>query len=584
MQGASAQQATFTSSVSRNKVAVGEQFQLSFTLNQAGGSFRPPDLSEFHVLSGPSTSTSVQFINGVMSQSYTYYFVLAGKKEGRFTIGSASVVANGKKLESKPLNVEVVKGAAAQKSNPRDPSNGYPQDISSNVFLKASVSRTKVFVGEALKVSFKVYTRISLVNVTSQKLPSFDGFWSEEIPDKSKNIQLYEEVMDGIVYNVGDLGSYLLIPQRAGTLEIGPMEMDWVVRVQGRSRSNSLFEQFFGGGYQDMKISLATKKLSVQVEPLPSAGKPASFNGAVGDFQISSRLNRHSLKKNESANLLITLNGNGNLKFIEPPVPLLADGLESYDPKVTQKLNISSDGISGQKTFDYLIIPRRGGEFLIPAQEFSYFNPAERKYKTIRLPEMKISAEGGDDDQARVLNESNPKSEVRQLGKDLAFIHTTERSFDGSFRFFNTPFYWLLLLAFPACAISYRFYFSRQLAERADVVGWRKKTASRHASERFRMAEKLASSGSTEFYTELEKGLSEYFSDRFDIPKASFSSSALSDKMKLFGVHESLQTEISVLFAKIQMARYAPSEGASSQVSDLQLARTIIQKLEEIQS
>jgi hypothetical protein len=575
-----AQQPAFNASVSKNKVAVGEQFQLSFSLNQAGGNFRPPDLSDFHVLSGPSTSTSMQFINGVMSQSYTYYYVLAAKKEGRFSIGPASVQSNGKKLESKAMNIEVVKAAASPKSNNRDQNSAYPQDISSNIFLKAYVSRSKVFVGEALKVSFKIYTRVSLVNITSQKLPSFDGFWSEEIPLANKNIQLYEEVLDGIAYNVGDLGSYLLIPQRAGSLEVGAMEMDWVIRVQGRSRSNSLFEQFFGGGYQDMKISLASNPISVNVEPLPKAGKPASFSGAVGEFNITSKINRQNLKKDESANLLITLTGKGNLKFIEPPAPELADGLESYDPKITQKYSVESDGISGQRSFDYLIIPRRGGEFLIPQQEFSYFNPAEKQYKTLRLNEVKITAEGGASAEANVVS-SSPKSELRQLGKDLAFIQTSDKGFDLSSGFVDKIWFWIILLSFPLAASFYTLIWLKKNAEKSDLKAWKRKTASKTALEKLKQAEKFVAASNPEFFSALEKGLSDYLSDKFGIPRAEFSAETLEQKMKLLTLPEVHKQEALALLEVLQMARYAPSSVGSTSKSLLEQARSIIQKLEE---
>lgn len=578
-----AEQTTFTASVNRNRIGVGEQFQLSFSLNQSGGNFRPPDLSDFHVLSGPSTSTSMQFINGVMSQSYTYYYVLAGKKEGRYTIGSASVMCNGKKMESKPIAVEVVKGGNQPKANNRDQSGAYPQDLSGNIFMKASVNKSRVFAGEALKVTFKIYTRVSLVNITSQKLPTFDGFWSEEIPGGSKTIQLYEEVLDGIAYNVGDLGSYLLIPQRPGALEISPMEMDWVVRVQGRSRSNSLFEQFFGGGYQDMKIALASNKITVNVDALPQTGKPSSFSGAVGNFNISSKINRKDLKKDESANLMLSISGKGNLKFIEPPAPELADGLESYDPKVTQKLLVEADGISGQRTFDYLIIPRRGGEFLIPAREFSFFNPAEKKYKTLRFEEIKITAEGGSSPEANVVSPGANKTEVRQLGKDIAFIKTTDSGFDFSSGFFNKPAFWMILLTFPVLAGFYSFAYAKRSAEQADKVAWKRKTASKNALEKLKQAEKHLTGSSVEFYSSLEKGLSDYLSDKFIIPRAEFSNDSLSAKLHQSKLAAQQQAEVLSFLNNIQMARYAPSAISESPSALLNSARSLIQKLEESQ-
>jgi hypothetical protein len=343
-----------------------------------------------------------------------------------------------------------------------------------------------------------------------------------------------------------------------------------------------LFEQFFGGGYQDMKISLATKRIPVNVDPLPLNGKPASFSGAVGDFNITSKINRQNLKKDESANLILTISGKGNLKFIEPPVPQLADGLESYDPRVTQKLSVESDGISGQRSFDYLIIPRRGGEFLIPAQEFSFFNPTEKKYKTIRLNEIKLKAEGGASSEANVVSQTS-KSEVRQLGKDLAFIKTSGQQAELSSGFFDKPWFWLLLLTFPAIAGFYSFRYLKSVAEQSDVKTWRKKNASKAAFEKLKQAEMHLAASPKEFFSSLEKGLSDYLSDKFVIPRAEFSTATLSVKLHESSLSGQQQSEVLRFLSDIQMARYAPSAISESPASLLVQARSLIQKLEENQ-
>jgi hypothetical protein len=375
-----AQEASFTASVSKNRVAVGEQFQISFTINTNASNFNAPDLSNFITYSGPNQSSSMQIINGSVSQTISMNYVLAAKKEGKFTIGAASIQVGNKLLNTKPIAIEVVKGGQSApqgggNNTAKGNNSAYPEDVESNIFMRATVSKSKVYQGEQLLVTYKVYTRLNIVDNALSKAPSFNGFWSEEVPNPTRQSELHSEVLDGIQYQVAEIKKTILIPQRAGTLNIDPLEMEIVTRVKSKSRNNSFFDQFFGGGYQDVKLSIASKPVKVEVMPLPEKGRPENFNGAVGQLNIEASIKNNELKTDEGCNLTYTISGKGNLKLLEAFKLKLPADIETYDPKITDKINVSVDGVKGSRTFDYLLIPRYAGNYTIPALQFSYFDP-----------------------------------------------------------------------------------------------------------------------------------------------------------------------------------------------------------------
>ena len=443
-----------TVSASKTKLAVGEQFQITYSLNTSGNGFRHPSFNDFDVYSGPNQSTSMQIINGAMSQSVSYSFILAPRKEGTYTIIPASITVNGKKTESKSLTINVLKGG---NNNQQQQNSGNQQrqsqqqksgteELGNNLFIKASVDKSKVYVGEQLVVTYKVYTRVSIVDNGLTKAPVFNGFWSEDVFSPNKQATLHPEVIDGIQYQVAEIKKTILIPQHSGTLNIDAMEMDCVIRMS--VKSNNFFDQFFGGGYRDSKVSIKSRTLQIEVMPLPEVGKPDGFSGAVGEFSIETKVNKNKLKTNDGVNYLLTLSGKGNIKFIEPIKLDLPKEFESFDPKMNDKISVSNTGISGSRTYDYLLIPRVAGNLEIPALHFSYFDPQKKEYIILKSAEIPIEVEQGEGEKATVTNNSSiSKEDVKMLGSDIRFIKSkTELERKGHFFFDSYLFYFLLIL------------------------------------------------------------------------------------------------------------------------------------------
>ena len=294
----------FYASVDKNKVGLNEQFEISFTFEgkdiNSLNNFTPPAFTNFLALFGPNQSTSMQIINGNVSASRTYSYYLQPRSIGKYSIGSASIQFDGGTFKTQPLTIEVVKGNTQpqQQSNDNTISNA---DIADNLFIRAIVDKQKVYLGEQVTVVYKLYTRLNIASQMSiNKLPNYEGFWSEEI-ETANNIDFTTEVINGKQYRVGVLKRAALFPSQTGELSITPFELNVPVQIQKKKRSNNIFDDFFNdpfGRSETYEYNAKSNTVKISVLPLPEAKKPESFAGAVGRFEITSSIEQKKYKTN----------------------------------------------------------------------------------------------------------------------------------------------------------------------------------------------------------------------------------------------------------------------------------------------
>ncbi|MGE5424740.1 MAG: BatD family protein, partial [Syntrophothermus sp.] len=264
-------------------VTVGETFNLSYSLNAQGENFRGPSISGFNVMSGPnmSTSTSVRYVNGKASSSYniTWSYFLVASREGTFTIPAASVTANGKTHQSNPLVIKVVKGSGVQQgaSGRSGSQQGTVQAGPNDVFLKAFASNSNPLQGEGIVVTYKIFTKVPINQISINKLSSFQGFWSENLIKETDKMNQYTQTIDGEKYVVADIRKIALFPLKSGKLTIEPLEMECVAQIkrQTKTRTGDPFfddffnDNFFGSGYSTVEKSLKSNALTINVRALP---------------------------------------------------------------------------------------------------------------------------------------------------------------------------------------------------------------------------------------------------------------------------------------------------------------------------
>ncbi|MBK8845396.1 MAG: protein BatD [Bacteroidetes bacterium] len=425
---------SFTATVNRNQVAVGDRFQITFTIEGGNGNaFKQPDFKDFQVIGGPFQSNNFTMVNGrtTVSSSYSYY--LTPLKEGSLKIGSASVNIDGKTYTSNAITMTCTKGQASNQAQSQNPgvnngaNNATSATSNKQVFIRASIDKSNLYIGEGVLITYKLYTSVALSSPMISDLPSFNGFWSSEINVPENTPATYENY-NGTRYATLVVKKFILFPQQSGTITIDPMKGEAIAQVQVKRNRNpndpfDIFnDPFFGGGYQNQKVEIRSDAFKINVKDLP-ANAPASFNGAVGRLQFDAQLDKGETKANEAVTLKVKVSGKGNLKLVEAPKISVPGDIETYDPKVDDNINVSESGTSGNKTFEYLLIPRHEGEYTIDALRFSYFDLETKTYKEVAKGPFTIKVAKGDGNNATVIeNAGANKTDVAVISKDIRYI------------------------------------------------------------------------------------------------------------------------------------------------------------------
>ena len=580
-----AQEAKFVAQVTKTTVATGEQFELTFSVNGDAGSFNPPDLNDFQLLSGPNTSNSMEFVNGKATSSSSVSYILTPVRVGTFTIGPATAVINGKKMTTNPIKMTVVKGRPVQQQSRSMGGGGgdvqAPRnaDLSKSLFLRADINRNNVYQGQPIILSYRVYTRVDILQSQVTKLPDLTGFWNEDVKatgPASFRIENYK----GQRYNVADVKQIILFPDHAGNITIDPFEMNFVARVQASPRD--FMDQFFGGNVQDINYSAKSLPVVVHVKPLPEAGKPAGYSGAVGQFSVEASIDKTHLKANEALNYKIKVTGSGNIKLLKDLNPQFPADFEKYDPKMTDSVKESAEGVSGTRIYNYLVIPRHKGDFTIAPVTFSYFNPSTGKYVTLTTKSFKINVEKG-------LNENNvtslsddDKEDVKLLNKDIRYLKTGDADLhEEGDSFFGSAGFYLLLLLGPILSVVAFMVRNQMRIKNADVVGVKSRRASKVAAKHLANANKELQANNTQaFYEAVFKGLYGYLSDKLNISYADLDRDKITTALRAKSAKEETIGELLDTLDLCEMARYAPVTQISAQ-QVFEKAKRIINAIED---
>lgn len=563
-----AQDVSFTASASKTTVGAGEQFQISFSVNGNGSKFQAPTFRDFDLLMGPNQSMSTQITNGGVSQTVSYSYILIAQKEGTYDIPPATIEVNGKKLQSNSLHITVVKGNPPQQS--QGSSGGTSQQSatgldSKSIFVRAAVDRSNVLLGEAITVTYKIYSKVDVVAYDIGKLPAFTGFWSENIVLQQRLLFSNRETIDGVLYNVGELKKVVIYPQRSGTLTVDPMEMTVRVRMQVKRnrQSNDPFDMFFNnpfGNFRDVDQQLKSDPVKITVRELPKPSPDCHFNGTVGKFNAEFSLDRKETKTNEAVTLRIKFTGKGNIKLIEAPAVNLPPDIETYDPKVSENINIAAGGSNGTKTFEYLLIPRKPGNFKIPLESFCYFDIGKKNYVSIAPPDLSVAVERGNESGAATVSGAS-KEDVKMLNKDIRFIKTAplQDPFSGKLIFLSPAFF--ALQAFPFAALLLILVVRRkQIQQQSNIALMRSRKADSVAKKRLKTAKKfLAANEKQKFLDEMFRALWGFVSDKLRIPVAELSRDRIREELTLKNTSEEIINSFTETVDACEYARFAPA-------------------------
>jgi hypothetical protein len=542
-------QLEFTATTSNSKIGLNQRLRIEFTVDKQGAdNFMLPNMSDFRIVAGPSQSVNQSWINGKVSFSQTYIYIIQPTKIGTFTIPSATVEYEGKIYKTNTLKITVTENVEVPK-DPNDPTYMAQQGI----HLVAEVSKENPYVGETLYVVYKLYVseNINVSNWAVLESPQYNGFWNQDIEIKGMSVQMGE--YKGERYRYIELKKAILIPQKKGELVIEPMKMDITLGVP-TGRYN-----FFGEAIlRSFTESYTTGKKIIKVKALPIEGKPDNFTGAVGDFKFKVSKNKEILKANETAQIIVEVSGSGNFKLFEIPKLITPAELETYTPEYKENLQTTLNGINGRVFSNYTVVPQFKGKYKIPNVSFSYFNPSEKKYHIIESPDMFVEVVEGKDlptsDSA-----FSRKQQVQVSGDSFRYIQT-KTGFDPINKepFFLSKWFYLLLLL-PLAVIPIGMILNRYNEDRSkDIVGSRKRKADKLAKKYLSTAKKELGKKES-FYIALEKALHNFLKAKLSIETSEISQDKITEILLEKGVSkDSIEVLITVL-NDCDFARYTPS-------------------------
>lgn len=564
--------------VAKQIVKVGERFRVVYEVNSETNSFKSPNFGSLQVLSGPSTSSnsSIQYVNGSMTQSYamTYTFIVQATKTGDVEISPATITVDGKRIKSNSIKIKVVKSAGNQQgkasSNKNTSNSGILQD--DDVYIKAVVSNASPFIGEQIILTYSIYTKVPVSNLMVKKLSSFQGFWSKNLLSENQQYKQRTEVINGEEYIVAEINKFALFPQKTGKLVIEPTEIECTVQLKvqnKRRRGHDPFEDFFNDPFFNRNVKnistvIKSNPITINVTALPQKGKPKDFNGAVGDFRLSSHIDRTTLTANDALTLTYTLTGKGNLELIELPEVNFPSDFESFDPKITSNIKTKSTGISGKKKFEYLAIPRNAGDFQIKPITLSYFNPVTKSYNSIVSNKYDIHVTKGDVNSNGISYSSSAQEDIRFIGKDIHHIKSLPFDFkkQGRFLFMSDTFFLFLIL--PIVVMIVLIIVIAQLRKRRSNVGLMKnRKANKIARSKLKVAEKLKNAGDDKaYYDEIAQALWGYISDKFGLSQSELSIESVGDILRDKSVDQVVTGNFINTLNNIEFARFAPGNAS----------------------
>jgi hypothetical protein len=565
-----AQEATLKAKVSKNKLGVNQRLRIEFSVDKQGGdNFSPPNFANFKVVGGPSQSVSQSWINGKVTFSQSYTYIIQPKRKGAFSIASASIKVGGKFIKSEPVKIIVLDAVEIPK-NPNDPNYVAQQ----NIHLVAEISKANPYVGEGIYVEYRLYVseNVSVYDTSISEAPKYNGFWNQDI--KVNDFPVKMGKYNGENYRYIVLQKALLIPTKTGKLSIDPMRMDIVIGVpSGR-------EDFFGNAItKNVRREFASTKKIIRPKALPLEGKPANFAGAVGDFNFSVALSKDILKANETSQVQVKISGKGNLKLFELPTVETPVELEMYQPERKERVRVNASGISGAVTDTYTVVPLYKGKYKIPSISFSYFNPKEKKYKTIATEDFFVDVKEGKE-LITVDTSSVIQQELVSTGRNFRYIATktnfiTAKKID----FFKSNLFYVLFLL-PLIAIPVGVFIGKKNEERSnDIIGNKTRKAEKLAKKYLSKAQKQLGKKEA-FYEALERALHNYLKAKLGIETAEISKERITEILEGKNVKAATIHQFIEVLKNSDFARYTPFT-ATEMKEEFERAKAVIVQLDK---
>ena len=558
--GATAQEVSARAYLSSSQVGVGQQFVVNLEVSgtqQMDGDPELPDLTAFSVYLGSGSSSSIQMSGGRTSVTLTIQYRFQATRAGTFTIDPIDVQAGGGAFATEPLTLTVSDAPV-----PQGPSGGPgaresgigPEDL----FVEAAPSRLQVYENQPVVVDYRIFTRVDVSSYSITQLPPATGFWVEEYPPVREPL-ISQTVRDGMQYTTATIRKVALFPTGSGTRTLEPLGVEAQVRVRRRSAFDP-FEDFFGrGSLLNSTISTAAASRPVEIEVLPlPGGRPDDFTGFVGDLDVTTTLDRDSVQVSDAVTLTVVVAGRGNLRMLAEPEVVIPPGFEAFPPEVTERVDRTDAGVSGTRTYEYVLVPRVPGVGAIPAVELAYFDPESGTYEVAASGALAVEVTGVAVE--GTLGTGRVRAGVEELRTDIRFIQLGSPALVLANRpLFAHPLFWIVLLV-PLVAVGGAAGVRRHRDRlHGDVAYARSRRAAKVARKRLAEARKLADGDDVRaFYAEAGHALEGFLADKLNIAAAGMIRDEVRDRLGAMGIATEAADPYLECLEECDRQRFAP--------------------------
>lgn len=565
----------FELTADKTTVRQNERFQIYFTFDGGDGTnltgFRPPKFDKLKILSGPNQSSSIRMVNGKISSTITYSYIVVAPNTGKHKLESASIQFKRKKYQTGTLTLNVLK-SSGKPSSANNSQSMSDEELKENVFIRAIANKRNVVKGEQVTVTYKLYTKLNISSPQISKLPRYKGFWAEEL-QTDNNIRFEAEMYKGVRYRSAVLKKVALFPTKSGKLTVTPFELEIPVLVKKKRRSNDPFDSFFNDSFfgrtETIQFKATSNTVVINASALPENGKPESFAGAVGQFNFKAVLDKNDVETNDAVTLKLTVSGKGNIELIDIPEIVLPPGFEKYDPK-TSKNVVNKGTVSGYKSEEFLIQPRVAGVKEIKPIKFSFYDPKSKKYIEKTSPKFTISVKQGSGVIASSA-EGFTKEDIKLLSQDIRFIKTSdfqlEKTKKGSL---IKNWFWVSLILPLVIMFGFIGLIKRQdkLSGNIQLMKFRK--AQKNASNRLKLARKaLDENDLLTYFNKISQGLYGYLEDKLALQKSEFSIEKVVEIIQNNSVSDNTVEDVREILDQCEFARFAPQSQTKEQAENI---------------
>ncbi len=576
-----ADELTVEVALDRDTIGLDEQAILQVTVSGSGQNLPGPQLPTlpmFEVYS-QGRSSNISIVNGRMSSSVTYRYMLLPKKPGTFPIDQIAVVHNNKRYKGNRLELTVINTGTVASTHLEDKAVDN-QGKSRDYFLEAVVDKKNPYVNEQVTLTLKFYTAVQYYSSPELSEPSTTGFWTELLGNKAP----YHQKINNRTYKVIER-KYALFPTQTGELTIGRATIRFTIARKDRSFRDpfNVFGDFFGSGQE---VSVNSRPIHIDVRPLPQQGRPADFTGTIGNFRINAIVDKRQVEINQPVTVIIKISGSGNIKSVAEPVIPELDDFRVYRASSSENISKLHDKLGGTKIFEEVFIPRRPGQLEIPALSFNYFDPEHGKYRSLTTRPIRVSVIKPEGYTASPdFPYSAPDLTIGSRARDIRYIKEDIGAPTPIGRLLLlTPLY-LIVNGLPVVVLAAMIFIRRHREKLAADVGYARSRKARKAARR-----RLARAKSTakveqagEFYAEIYNALTSYIADKFNISPHGLTMERIAELLQTKGADEALIEDVADLVQKCDFARFAPASMTQEDIDQsLAMAEQTMTRIEGV--